>query len=182
MGFRGAAVLSATSFFIGIQFICFNVDYRILYRPLTDQVIDDGFQFYTTFFNAPPAIKALLHGFIGVGFIGLLTKLHAWDDSAMFFDGTSLVAYIFAFAVYMSVAIPSLRTIATPAEGNTRDDRIEAMRVLSAGNTIIIVILAGVLLLQAGEEYARRAEAKELAKIIEAEKKAASAPQGKKDQ
>jgi ER membrane protein SH3 len=98
----------------------------------------------------------------------------------------------------MSVAIPSLRTIATPAEGDTRDDRIEAMRVLSAGNTIIIVILAGVLLLQvslnrmddriillflqAGEEYARRAEAKELAKIIEAEKKAASAPQDKKDQ
>lgn len=34
--------------------------------------------------------QALLHGFIGVGFIGLLTKLHAWDDSAMFFDGSSL--------------------------------------------------------------------------------------------
>jgi ER membrane protein SH3 len=98
----------------------------------------------------------------------------------------------------MAVAIPSLRTIATPAEGSTREDRIEAMRVLSAGNTIIIVILVGVLLLQvslnpmddritllflqAGEEYARRAEAKELAKIIEAEKKAASVPQDKKDQ
>jgi hypothetical protein len=40
-----------------------------------------------------------------------------------------------------------------------------------------------VLFLQAGEEYARRAEAKELAKIVEAEKKAAtSAPQDKKDQ
>jgi len=61
----------------------------------------------------------------------------------------------------------------------------------------IVVILAGVLLLQvsldsiqdgntflfsqAGEEYARRAEVKELAKI-EAETKAASIPQDKKDQ
>jgi hypothetical protein len=97
----------------------------------------------------------------------------------------------------MSVTIPALRTIVTPVEGDTRDDRIEAMRVLSAGNTIIVVILAGVLLLQvsldsiqdgntflfsqAGEEYARRAEVKELAKI-EAETKAASIPQDKKDQ
>ena len=97
----------------------------------------------------------------------------------------------------MSVTIPALRTIVTPVEGDTRDDRIEAMRVLSAGNTIIVVILAGVLLLQvsldsiqdgntflfsqAGEEYARRAEAKELTKI-EAEPKATSIPQDKKDQ
>jgi hypothetical protein len=95
--------------------------------------------------------------------------LHAWDDSAFFFDGTcigkwSLVylpnlylffrtlfrpaAYIFAFAVYMTVTIPSLRTIVIPVEGDTREDRIEAMRVLSAGNTIIVVILVGVLILQ----------------------------------
>lgn len=48
----------------------------------------------------------------------------------------------------MTVTIPALRTIVTPVEGDTRADRVEAMRVLSAGNTIIVVILAGVLLLQ----------------------------------
>ena len=42
---------------IGVLFICFNVDYRILWGELTDEVVNDGFQFYTTFFNAPPAIK-----------------------------------------------------------------------------------------------------------------------------
>lgn len=115
MGFRGAVVLAATSFFMGmlclvpwacigcsltgwyyfltgIQFICFNVDYRILYTPLTEETINDGFQFYTTFYNAPPAITALLHGVIGVGILALLAKIHAWDDSAMFFDGSSLGA------------------------------------------------------------------------------------------
>jgi hypothetical protein len=41
----------------GVLFICFNVDHRVLYTELSEEVISDGFQFYTTFFNAPPAIK-----------------------------------------------------------------------------------------------------------------------------
>ena len=41
----------------GVLFICFNVDYRVLHTQLTDEVVGDAFQFYATFFNAPPAIK-----------------------------------------------------------------------------------------------------------------------------
>jgi hypothetical protein len=74
MGFKAAAVLAPVSFFLGkmfsltaalhlltsnpgVLFICFNVDHRVLYTELSEEVINDGFQFYTTFFNAPPAIK-----------------------------------------------------------------------------------------------------------------------------
>lgn len=47
------------------------------------------------------------------------------------------------------MTIPALRTIVTPVENvDTREDRIEAMRLLSAGNVIIIFGLAGILLLQ----------------------------------
>lgn len=35
-------------------------------------------------------VQALLHGMMGFGIIGLVSKLHRWDDSAMFFDGSSL--------------------------------------------------------------------------------------------
>jgi hypothetical protein len=39
-------------------FICFNVDHKVLYAaPLTDKIVDDGFEFYTTFFNAPRVVK-----------------------------------------------------------------------------------------------------------------------------
>ncbi|KZP26659.1 hypothetical protein FIBSPDRAFT_854713 [Athelia psychrophila] len=188
MGFRGALVLAATSFFMGVQYICFNVDYRMLYQEVTEQAVTDGFQFYATFFNAPPAIRALLHGMIGVAFLALLAKIHAWDESAMFFDGSSLIGYIFALAVYATVCIPALRTVVEPVKGvDSREDQIEAMRVLGAGNTIIIVLLIGVLLLQGGEEYARRAEARELAKMIAGEQKPAAdatpvTPQEKKNQ
>jgi len=66
------------------------VDYRLLWGELTEEVLSDGFQFYATFYRSPPAIKALLHGMVGVGVLALVAKLFRWDDSAMFFDGTSI--------------------------------------------------------------------------------------------
>ncbi|THH04010.1 hypothetical protein EW146_g10290 [Bondarzewia mesenterica] len=184
MGFRQAAVLSSVSFFLGVLFICFNVDYRLLHDTLTDEIVNDAFQFYTTFFNAPPAIKALMHAMMGVGILSIVGKLHKWDESAMFFDGGSLVAFIFSIAVYTTVTIPSLRTIADPVVGvDTRTDQIEAARILAAGNTIVLVLLGAILAMQAGQEYAKRVEARELAKQVEAEKKdAAAGGENKKDQ
>lgn len=49
--------LADASLCAGVLFICMNVDYRVLFTPLTDEVVRDAFEFYTTFFHAPPAIK-----------------------------------------------------------------------------------------------------------------------------
>jgi len=145
---------------------------------VTDDVINDGFQFYTTFFNAPPAIKALLHGMVGVGLIGFISKLHHWDESAMYFDGGRLAAYMFGVVVYLTVTINSLRTIVNPVENvDTREDQIEAMRVLSAGNVIMVACLALILVLQAGQELVKRAEANA---AIEVEKQKNSSDIGEK--
>lgn len=38
----------------------------------------------------PRRLQALLHGMVGVGIIGIISKLHQWDESAQFFDGSSL--------------------------------------------------------------------------------------------
>jgi len=153
MGFRQAIVLGSVSFFLGVLFICFNVDHKLLWGELTEETVQDGMQFYTTFYGAPPAIKALLHGLVGLGLVGLVSKLHNWDESAMFFDGSCLCIYMFGVAVYGTVIIPSLRTMVSIA---SEAEKIEAMRILSAANVIIGVCLCGVLLLQAGQEYARR--------------------------
>ncbi|KAF8899652.1 Shr3 amino acid permease chaperone [Gymnopilus junonius] len=184
MGFKQAAVLAPVSFFLGVLFICFNVDHRLLWGEITEDVITDGFQFYTTFFNAPPAIKALLHGMVAVGLLGFLSKIHKWDESAMYFDGSSLVVYVFAIAVYLTVTVSCLRTIADPVKGvDTREDQVLAMRVLSAGNIIVIGCLLLVLFLQAGQEWAYRTEAKANAeREAEQRKKAAATTAEKKDQ
>ncbi|KAF9256206.1 hypothetical protein L218DRAFT_936937 [Marasmius fiardii PR-910] len=161
MGFRQAAVLAPVSFFLGILFICFNVDWRLLWGDLSSKDVEDGYQFYTIFYNSPPAIKALLHGMMGVGMLGLVAKLHKWDDSAMFFDGTSLGIYVFGMAVYITVIVPMLGTTVAPAEVDTELDRLEAMRVLSAANVIVVICLGAILTLQAGQAYVNRTVLKE---------------------
>ncbi|KAF8513488.1 Shr3 amino acid permease chaperone [Gautieria morchelliformis] len=165
MGFMQAAVLSSVSFFLGVLFICFNIDRTLLFQTLTDKSIADAFQFYTTFYDAPLAVKGLMHAMIGMGILGLVGKLNVWDESAIFFDGSSLALYVIGVIIYTSVTIAGLRTIVYPGDEDTESDRIEALRILSAGNTLIILCLVGVLLLQGGQEYARRVEAKAVAKL-----------------
>jgi len=144
----------------------------MLWGEVSEDVIADGFQFYTTFFNAPPAIKALLHGMVGVGLIGCFSKLQKWDQSAMFFDGSSLAVYVFGIVVYLTVTINCLRTIVNPIKDvDTREDQVMAMSVLSAGNVIIIIALVLILALQAGQEWAHRTEAKAIADWEESQRK-----------
>lgn len=58
-------------------------------------------------------------------------------------------AFVFAIAMYITVTIPAIQTVVTPVVGvDTREDQIEAVRVLSAGNTLIMVLLGGILVLQ----------------------------------
>ncbi|THH32396.1 hypothetical protein EUX98_g1815 [Antrodiella citrinella] len=197
----------------GVFSVCLTVDYRVLFVPLQEEAVRDGLEFYTTFFHSPPAIKALLHAVMGVGLIGLVGKVHKWDESAMYFDGSSLgtchfpphsivcfpfpfdlpspplrktASFVFAIVVYISVGIPASRTIATPVpDVDTREDQVEALRILSAGNVIMAVCLGGVLVLQIGETYARHVEANEVARTIAADAAAAATEpkvESKKDQ
>lgn len=76
MAYSHAFVLATTSFFLGerfvgephrqlnerprvsgVLFIAFNVDYRLLYLPSTPDAAQACIQFYTTFHNAPFAVK-----------------------------------------------------------------------------------------------------------------------------
>ncbi|KDQ19028.1 hypothetical protein BOTBODRAFT_103426 [Botryobasidium botryosum FD-172 SS1] len=178
MGFRTATILTSVSFLLGVLFINFNVDQRVLYNIPTDASVEQAFEYYKTFFNAPPA--AMLHAMMAVGIVGIIAKLHVWDESAMFFDGSSLALFLFGVILYIAVAVPTLRTIVEPLAEDTYEDRVEAVRVLAAGNTITILCLLGVLVMQGGQAYARRTEEKALRKLEEEERKKAVA--GKKDE
>ena len=49
--------------------------------------------------------------------------------------------------------IQACRTVVDPVpDVDTEEDRVEALRILSAGNTIIIACLVGVLVLQVRSE------------------------------
>ncbi len=58
------------------------------------------------------------------------------------------VAYVFGIIVYLTVTIPSLRAIADQTAEEIYSDQVMALRVLSAGNIIIIGSLLLILALQ----------------------------------
>jgi hypothetical protein len=93
------------------------------------------------------------------------------------------VAAIFSIAIYTSVSVPALRTIVDPViDVDTREDQIEALRLLSAGNVLIIGLLVLILTFQAGQSWALREFAKELSQAEAESKKTEPAAESKKDQ
>lgn len=88
--------------------------------------------------------------------------------------------------LYLSVHIQSLRTFLPDAKSTwtllpqpppltepiTEDDKIEAVRVLAAGNALVGILLIGVLGMQIGQEYAGNMEALEQKAIDEAARSA----------
>jgi hypothetical protein len=209
MGFRTGFILVSVSFLTGVLFIISIYDFPLLYTEHGQTELDVAEKFYLSLFRGPTAIKALLHGMIGLGLVGLLAKLHRWTETAKWFDGVSLVLFMGCVAMYGSVQIPNLRVLADPsnvdillrssvrtqretvvkarikagelaadtvvdlgAEAMTGDEREATLKVLAAGNTIILALLAGVLLFQASEWWIERSERIAEDKKREAEAKA----------
>jgi hypothetical protein len=129
-----------------------------------------------------------------MGLLGLVIKLYKPSESNMLFDGGSLVLYMVAVVVYIANTIKGLRIVDAgvygvglgqlTVEDNDEVDmggydesgesvlgREDNLKVLSASNTILALVLVGVLVLQVGQWYAERVDAREAKKVVEAEKK-----------
>lgn len=95
----------------------------------------------------------------------------------MLFDGGSLVLYMIAIVIYLTNIVKGLRIVTagqygvnTPVSpdidtGNDVLGREDNLKVLSASNTILALVLVGVIVLQIGQWYAERAEEKEKEKL-----------------
>jgi hypothetical protein len=138
--------------------------------------------------QSPPLIARLLHIISAVGFLGFFIKLFKPSEANVLFDGASLVLYVIGAGVYIANIVKGLRLVSAgdwaeiTAEGVKHDGpltgevvlgREDSLKVLSASNTILALVLVGVLVLQAGQWYAERKEADddEAADKADAEKK-----------
>jgi hypothetical protein len=126
--------------------------------------------------NSPPLIARILNIVIFIGFSGFLVKLYKPSEANLLFDGSSLVLYTIGVIVYLTNIVKGLRIVTaglyekayTPEEleqpgmAVTRED---SLRVLAASNTILALVLVGVLVLQAGQWYAERRDMDDAAKF-----------------
>lgn len=124
-----------------------------------------------------------MHIAIGTGLLGFIMKLYKPSEANMLFDGASLVLYMCGITVYIANIVKGLRVVtagiygaielvegehvagaagsAGPAEGEIIG-REDSLRVLAASNTILALVLIGVLILQAGQWYAQKKEEAEI--------------------
>lgn len=136
----------------------------------------DQFETHLKFLHqSPPLIARLLHIIMAVGFLGFFIKLFRPSESNMLFDGASLVLFVIGIGVYVANIVKGLRTVSSdlwsteggqgggqrvdgPLTGEIVLGREDSLRVMSASNTILVLVLVGVLVLQAGQWYAERKE------------------------
>ena len=147
---------------------------------------------------SPPLISRILHIVIGTGLAGIFMKLYKPTEANMLFDGATLVLYMCGIMVYIVNIVKGLRTATTGAYGGEGSmgegeqavegvdgayvGREDSLRVMAASNTILALVLVGVLILQAGQWYATRKEVEELAQMDKQRDDRKRAKEGKKKQ
>ncbi|KAF7867393.1 hypothetical protein EAF04_005476 [Stromatinia cepivora] len=166
-------IIGPVCFFLGILFSSFPYDYPLLWT--TESTPDAYYNFieeHLKFMHAsPPIIPRILHIVVSVGFIGLFTKLFKPSEANLLFDGASLVLYVVGVVVYITNIVKGMRIVtlglygeAGAPEGEVGVGREDSLRVLAASNTILALVLVGVLVLQAGQWYAERKDQDEVEK------------------
>ncbi|PPJ58089.1 hypothetical protein CBER1_05291 [Cercospora berteroae] len=186
-------IIGPTCFFLGVLFAYFPYDYNVLWStpPVLETGINPRTAFFLLQENhlkfihaSPPLISRILHIVIGTGLLGFLIKLFKPTEANLLFDGASLVLYMCGITVYIANIVKGLRTVTAGAYGTKALDteagetivdkalenregeyigREDSLRVMAASNTILALVLVGVLVLQAGQWYAQRKEQEEMA-------------------
>jgi hypothetical protein len=161
-------------------------DYHVLWTTPPDRTPHFAAQesHLRTLHASPPLIARILNLVVGTGLLGFVVKL-GWKptEANMLFDGASLVLYMCGVTVYLANIVKGLRAASSGAyapaadptvppvvrvreDGSTQVEamlsREDSLRVMAASNTILALVLVGVLVLQAGQWYAQNKEAEEI--------------------
>ncbi|KAK3695387.1 ER membrane protein SH3 [Podospora appendiculata] len=169
-------IIGPVFFFLGMLFAQFPYDYPLLWTqdPIVPAYLDQLEVHLRHMHQAPPLIARLLHIVVGVGFLGFFIKLFRPSEANVLFDGASLILYVIGAGVYIANIVKGMRTVSAgvwnddafpgvthdgPLTGEVTLGREDSLKVLSASNTILALVLVGVLVLQAGQWYAEHREA-----------------------
>jgi len=177
-------IIGPVCFFLGILFSSFPYDFPILWTSAeTPAEYFNFLEAHLKFMHAsPPIIPRILHIAISIGFIGFFFKLFKPSEANLLFDGASLVLYVIGVVVYITNIVKGMRIITMgiydvlpDGDNEVIIGKEDSLRVLAASNTILALVLIGVLVLQAGQWYAERKDFDEAEKFEkEQEEKVAS--------
>ncbi|KAK7748506.1 Protein csh3 [Diatrype stigma] len=186
-------IIGPTFFFLGVIFAMFPYDYPLLWTSdAVEPAYLDQLETHLKFLHSsPPLIGRVLNIMVALGFLGFFVKLFRASEANMLFDGASLLMYLIGVGVYIANIVKGLRMVsadywnsdefrrllaesdADPINGEVVLGREDSLKVLAASNTILALVLLGVLVLQAGQWYAERKDKEEADKVERNEKEGA---------
>ncbi|KAI1356865.1 secretory component protein-like protein [Xylaria sp. FL0043] len=186
-------IIGPVCFFLGILFAEFPYDFPLLWTsdPIEPSYLDQLETHLKFVHQSPALISRILSIMIGTGFCGFFVKLFKASESNMLFDGASLVLYVIGVGVYIANIVKGLRFVSAgiwhlpdfagnlpqqrDADGRIILGREDSLKVMAASNTILALVLVGVLVLQAGQWYAERKDNEEYERAAQHETSAAGA-------
>ncbi|RPA85634.1 Shr3 amino acid permease chaperone [Ascobolus immersus RN42] len=174
MPFATFLIICPTSFFLGILFTNWAYDNHTLWQrsepsEATLQAIESH---YNMLYLSPPIISRLLNTIIATGLLAFISKLYKPSESNLLFDGASLVLYFVGLVMYLTNIVQGLEIVHVGKYGK-EVGRVDSLRVIAASQTILALVLVGVLALQAGQWYAEAKEREEMKAIEEKERRMA---------
>lgn len=160
-------IVCPASFLLGVLFTNWSYDFPLLWtsNPLTPAIISAIENHYIMLYDSPPLIGRVLHAVILIALVAFVVKLYKPSESNALFDGASLVLFMVAVIVYGSNTVKGMQIIKSGEYGD-EIPQIQSLQVVAASNTIMALVLIGVLLLQAGQWYAEKKEKEELEKAL----------------
>lgn len=146
-------IIFASGFSLGILYGQWPWDLNTLWRfDQTGAAFDRTLAMYQVWNEAPLYIHYLLHFVFSLGLIGHFIKLYKSTDDTIYFHYGSLGLFVLAIVIYLTNLRIGMQSVDHGDWGEV--DYQTGLNVMAASKVMIVIVLIGVLFLQAGLYYA----------------------------
>lgn len=173
-------ILSATTFLMGVFFSNMPYDYHLLFNPnSTQEHFDLALRHYQILHETPLPVIVTLCVVAGIGLVGGTIKVFKPNPELQMFEYCSLGLYVLAICVFLTNVKTGIDCSVSHNWGEVTEN--QGLAVIASSNIILLVMFAGVIILQIGLWYSNWDLQKRLKQFYaEEEQEAASA--GKKSE
>lgn len=165
-----ALIVAAASFGLGAIWGNSAYDYNTLWT-VSETGFERSLAHYAQWANAPMRLHHILHAVALLGLAGCFIKLFKPHPEVKYFEYGTLGMLMAAIVIYLTNLRIGANSCVTGEWGEV--DAYTGINVMAASQFMMVVLLVGVLVLQAGLYYAQWYEAKLQHEFYENEKKKA---------
>lgn len=147
-----AMVIGSTCFGLGVIYAQLPYDIDTLWRSTSIEAFEVSLRNYKQWALAPAYVHYILHGVMGLGLLGSFIKLYKPLEDSKYFEYGSLGLFMAGIIIYLTNLRIGVNSCLTGQWGEV--DQNTGISVMAASTVMIVVVLFGVLVLQAGLYYA----------------------------